>query len=172
MKGSPCSPQLENACAKQQRLNAARNKYINKLKKFFLKSHFNTHSPEVQREVGKRQQEIYIFIPLNWLTNTRGCHLVPGTQPRPGSLVCALSNLSFEKYFFLSLTVLGLGCGTQNLQLQHVGSGSGTRGRTQAPCIGSVESQPLDRQGSPCSELLWYIYFNWRLITLQWYLKS
>ena len=36
-----------------------------------------------------------------------------------------------------------LGCGT------HVGSGSLTRDQTPAPCVGSVESQPLCHQKSP-----------------------
>ena len=31
----------------------------------------------------------------------------------------------------------------------HAGSSSLTRNRTQAPCIGSMESYPLDHQGSP-----------------------
>ena len=31
----------------------------------------------------------------------------------------------------------------------HAGSSSPTRDRTQAPCIGSMESYPLDHQGSP-----------------------
>ena len=30
-----------------------------------------------------------------------------------------------------------------------------TRDQTQAPCIGSVESQPLDHQGSPDVSLLY-----------------
>ena len=34
-------------------------------------------------------------------------------------------------------------------QLQHVGSGSLTRDRTQSPYIGNMESQTLDHQGSP-----------------------
>ena len=38
--------------------------------------------------------------------------------------------------------------------MQHVGSSSVTRDQTRAPCIGSVESQLLDRQGSPCNLLL------------------
>ena len=33
--------------------------------------------------------------------------------------------------------------------MQHVGSSSLTRDRTQAPSIGSAESYPLDHQGSP-----------------------
>ena len=133
LKGSPCSPELEKACAKQQRPNAARNKYINTFKFKKKKSHFNTHSPEIQREVGESQQEIYILIPLNWLTNIRGCHLVPGTQPRPGSSVSALSdfifkNSSFLPSFlppslpsflpsFLPSSALGLGCGMWDLVL-------------------------------------------------------
>ena len=39
-------------------------------------------------------------------------------------------------------------CGLLSCSM-HVGSSSLTRDRTQAPCIGSVESYPLDHQGSP-----------------------
>ena len=63
----------------------------------------------------------------------------------------------------------GLSCGTQDLRCSmqafscgmrtlscsmHVGSSSPTRDATQAPCIGSVESYPLDHQGSPQNYLL------------------
>ena len=42
-----------------------------------------------------------------------------------------------------------LGCGMQTLSCgMHAGSSSLTRDQTQAPCIGSVESYPLDHQGS------------------------
>ena len=40
--------------------------------------------------------------------------------------------------------IFSLGCGTQDLQLQHVGSSSLTRDLTQALCIGNTKSQPLD----------------------------
>ena len=46
-----------------------------------------------------------------------------------------------------------LGCGMWT-QLQHVESSSLTRDRTQAPCIGSTESCPLDHQGSPSQYFL------------------
>ena len=39
-----------------------------------------------------------------------------------------------------------------NSWLWRVGSSSLTRDRTQAPCIGTAESQPLDHQGSPYTE--------------------
>ena len=43
-----------------------------------------------------------------------------------------------------------LSCGMQTLSCSmHVGSSSLTRDRTQAPCIGSMESYPLCHQGSP-----------------------
>ena len=35
-----------------------------------------------------------------------------------------------------------------------MGSSSLTRDRTQDPCVGSVESQPLDHQGSPVNAIL------------------
>ena len=47
------------------------------------------------------------------------------------------------------LAAQGLNCGMQDLLLWHVGSSSQTRDQTQAPCVGSPESQPLDHQGSP-----------------------
>ena len=50
-----------------------------------------------------------------------------------------------DRFFFvvLILAALGLSCG------MHVRSSSLTRDRTWAPCIRSVESYPLDHQGSP-----------------------
>ena len=52
---------------------------------------------------------------------------------------------------FIYLAALGLSCSNMNSQLQHVGSinSSLTRDRTWAPCIGSLELQPLDHQGGP-----------------------
>ena len=45
--------------------------------------------------------------------------------------------------------IFTLHCGIQDLQLQHVGSSSQTMDRTQAPCLGSLESYLLDHQGNP-----------------------
>ena len=51
----------------------------------------------------------------------------------------------------------GLSCGMWAVSCSmHVGSRSLTRDRTQAPCIGSVESYPLDHQGRPMSFVLWW----------------
>ena len=50
----------------------------------------------------------------------------------------------FFFFFLIYLTVLGFRC-------WHLRSNSLTRNRTQAPCIGTAESQPLDHQGSPSS---------------------
>ena len=55
--------------------------------------------------------------------------------------------------FLILLIICLLGC--TRSQLQHVESSSLTKYRTQAPCIGSVESQPLDHQGSS----RWKIFF-------------
>ena len=55
---------------------------------------------------------------------------------------------------FIYLAALGLRCGMQDLQLWQVGSSSLTRDRTQAPCLGSRESQLLDHQESPWMESL------------------
>ena len=46
--------------------------------------------------------------------------------------------------------IFDLHCGMHDLYLWHVGSSFLTRDQTQAPGIGSPESQPLDHQGSPC----------------------
>ena len=84
----------------------------------------------------------------------------------------------FLKFIFIYLFILpvpGLCCGMQNLHCgmqgllfcvcvcvacrllscgMHVESSSPTRDRTQAPCIGSRESYPLDCQGSPPTNIL------------------
>ena len=43
------------------------------------------------------------------------------------------------KYCLVYLATLSLNCGMWDLQLQHVGSSSLTRGRTHAPSIGNIE---------------------------------
>ena len=53
-----------------------------------------------------------------------------------------------------------LSCIPQYLQLQHVGSSSLTKDWTRAPCVGSLESWPLDHRGSP---YICFIYFLWIL---------
>ena len=50
---------------------------------------------------------------------------------------------------FIYPAVLGLSCCMQDLQLLHVGSSSLTRDQTWVPCIGSMQSLPLDHKGSP-----------------------
>ena len=71
--------------------------------------------------------------------------------------------LSFfrKKKLFTYLAVLGLSYIMQDLQLGHsnswlryVGSNFLIRDRTQDPCFGSAESQPMDHQGSPSSLFL------------------
>ena len=42
----------------------------------------------------------------------------------------------------------------------HAGSSSPTRDRTRAPCIGSMESYPLDHQGSPSIILIFNYLFS------------
>ena len=49
--------------------------------------------------------------------------------------------------------IFDLCCGMRTL-LRHVGSSSLTKDRTWASCIGSVESLPLDPQGSPSASFL------------------
>ena len=58
----------------------------------------------------------------------------------------SFSLLCFKVFVYLALP--GFSCGTHHLHLQHVGSRSLTRNRTQALCVGSMESQPLDHQES------------------------
>ena len=50
--------------------------------------------------------------------------------------------------------VLDAACGIFSCDM-HAGSSSPTRDWTWAPCIGSVESYPLDHQGSPSPSLFW-----------------
>ena len=73
----------------------------------------------------------------------------------------------FLKYLFVWLhKVLVEACGcfscsTWDLQLQHERSRSLTRARTWASCIGGIESQPLDCQGSPLKGFLMYPCCPW-----------
>ena len=74
-------------------------------------------------------------------------------------LIC--KSYLFILKIFIYLAAPSLCCRTQDLQLrhansllQHVECSSLTRDRTQAPCIWSAESQPLDHQGSPCKSSL------------------
>ena len=50
----------------------------------------------------------------------------------------------------------------------HVGSSSLTRDRTQAPCIGSAKSYPLDHQRSP-SNSFFFFFFNFYLFIYYFY---
>ena len=60
-----------------------------------------------------------------------------------------ISDIFFLKMsIFIYPAVLGLSCCMQDLQLQHVGSSSLTRDQTWVPCIGSMQSLPLDHKGS------------------------
>ena len=73
----------------------------------------------------------------------------PGQKSAPHSLDVSVLHLLLYIYiyiffFLIYLTVLGFRC-------WHLSSNSLTRNRTQAPCIGTAESQPLDHQGSPSS---------------------
>ena len=73
---------------------------------------------------------------------------------------CLACDYNFlKKYLFIYLFILGsllwqcrlLSCVMQTLSCgMHDGYSSPTRDRTWAPCIGSMESYPLDHQGSPC----------------------
>ena len=55
-------------------------------------------------------------------------------------------------YLFIYLAALGLSCGMRSLSCSmRAESSSPTRDRTLVPCIGSMESYPLDHQGSSCN---------------------
>ena len=99
-------------------------------------------------------------IGLSW--HTVGDHVpleIQSLQIRALSSLLFLTYLLIKKiYIFIWLfwvLVVALGiflvCNMQDLQLLHVGSGSLSRDRSQGPCFGSAESQPLDHQGSPSS---------------------
>ena len=60
--------------------------------------------------------------------------------------------LSFFNVYYLAMQ--GLSCSMQDLLVAVCGIYSLTRDRTQAPCIGSMESSPLDHQGSPLAMVL------------------
>ena len=66
----------------------------------------------------------------------------------------------FVFLIFVYLTAPGLSCSTwdlqswhENTQLQHVGSSSLTGDQTWAPYTGTMDSQPLDHQGSEVKSL-------------------
>ena len=73
---------------------------------------------------------------------------IGATEEGEAAKACVLSEMrcdvnTFCFLFFLifmCLTTPGLSCSIQNLQLQHLGSSSLSRDRTQAPCIGTAES--------------------------------
>ena len=72
---------------------------------------------------------------------------VPGLSCCVQDLRCGMQDLLVAAGGLLSCSMWTLSCG------MHVGSSSLTRDQTQAPCIGSVESYPLDHQGNPQVEL-------------------
>ena len=87
-------------------------------------------------------------------TNTSLWNFVPATHL--GSEDTSMSMSLPFIYLFIWLRwvlVVALGLFPQlqlvNSQLQHVRSSSLDKDQTQAPCTGSVTSQPLDHQGSP-----------------------
>ena len=70
-------------------------------------------------------------------------------------LSCGTQDLPWGTQDLLVVTCGLFSCGMQTLSCgMHAGSSSLTRDRTQAPCIESAESYPLDPQGSPCSFLI------------------
>ena len=68
---------------------------------------------------------------------------LPGLSCGTQDLCCIMRDLLVAACGLLSCSMWTLSCG------MHAGSSSLTRDRTQAPCIGSTESYPLDQQGSP-----------------------
>ena len=67
----------------------------------------------------------------------------PGLSCGTWDLCCSMWNLLLAACGLLSCGMRTLSCGL------HAGSSSPTRDQTQAPCIGRVESYPLDHQGNP-----------------------
>ena len=91
-------------------------------------------------------------------------HGVVKSQTRP-------SDFDFH-FIHIFMAVRGLSCSTRDLQspLWHVGSSSLIRNESQAPCIGSMESYPLDYQGGPCGCFQTFQYensFDWSM-PLKW----
>ena len=84
------------------------------------------------------------------------CRQIPYQLSYRGTLPLMLANplislcfIYFLKYLFFCLVALGLSCMWDLWSLLwHVGSSSLTQ-KTWAPCVGSMESYPLDHQGSP-----------------------
>ena len=78
-----------------------------------------------------------------------------------GLLSCGM-RASYLQHAGLSCGMRTLSCGMRTLSCsRHVGSSSPTRDQTQAPCIGSAESYPLDHQGIPSFTLYTHIYHFW-----------
>ena len=85
------------------------------------------------------------------------------TIPRDGIAMGTLYHCFFKVFILFYPSAPGLSCSTWDLRssLQHAGSlavacgipSSLTRNGTQAPCIRSVQSQPLDHQGRPGQDL-------------------
>ena len=89
----------------------------------------------------------------------------PGIEPASPALESGFftagpprKSLFFIFIYLFILAAPGLSCSMQDLSVaacrllscsMYAGSSSPTMYRSQAPCIGSVESYPLDHQGSP-----------------------
>ena len=82
---------------------------------------------------------------LPFHSSVTGCSFT--YHPLKALILLVATRCSFlKKYFICRLP--SLSCGLQNFSW-HVGSKSLTRDQTQAPCIGSMGSEPLDHQGRP-----------------------
>ena len=92
-----------------------------------------------------------VFLPPSFLLNT-----------------CTFKKIKILIYIYL--TAPSLSCGTWDLYLWQEGSSSLIRDWNWAPCIGSMESEPLDHRGNPsiCTFKKLFI-FNWRTIALQYH---
>ena len=82
-----------------------------------------------------------IFIYLFWL------HQVLVTACGIFAVACGIFSCGMQDLFVAACGLLVAACGLSCIM--HVGSSSPTRDQTQAPCIASLESYPLDHQGSP-----------------------
>ena len=101
---------------------------------------------------------VLIFIFLFWL-----CWVIVAAQ-----------GVFTEACGLFSCDMQTLSCGMQTLSCSmHAGSSSPTRDRTQAPCIGSAVSYPLDHQGSPLlgfliSPIFFFNFYYYLFIIYFW----
>ena len=89
-------------------------------------------------------------VPLSQLSITSSIIHVQNHEILSSSITKSWFTFLWNTDIFFKIYAPGLSCSMWTLSCgMHVGSGSLMRDRTWAPCIGSVESYPLDHQVSP-----------------------